>query len=1857
MYNTGLHSLKTKIHTNMRKSILLIFLIAILVTNVAMADSYTSLWKKVDNAAKKDLPKTELKLLQQISGKASSDKAYGHLLKAQVCMANVRRLISPDSLSIDVARIERLEREASSSDPVLAAVYQSVLGHFYGKCLERTPENDSISRAYYRQSVSHPEKLAAVEAVAYCPFVIDGVDSRIFHDDLLHVLGMESGEYRTLYNYYEHHGNRSAACISALLGARETREGVFLRMNKSKYIQTLDSLINAYADLDVAGELAIERFGFMEKAEDVTAKDKINYINYALMKWGAWPRMNILRNAYKRLTLPSFHVRLDDNVAVEGQPFKVYILGVCNIDELRMTVRKVNVSGDTELSPNIPKDYAKLRKLLIPGQVGSFTRHYYGRPDYEVNRDTIIMEGLPAGVYMLEMTTDNTSVPVERVLLRVSGLYPVTEALPDKKLRLAVLDAVTGKPVKGAKVSFYYSDRFGAVKDSVVTVDTDPNSEALIYDTRLLQEYRVFTATDNALPRISVNAAFSYYKHTDDYLSCKVYTDRRIYRPGQTVHVAALVYSMKDLDAKAVDGKKVKLTLRDANYKDVGSKEVVSDAFGMVSTDFVLPSSGLTGTFSVVSDMSGSAYFSVEEYKRPTFSVEFEKVKTAYHAGDTVTMKGTAKSFAGVPVQNARVVYTVMRRPVWWWRDSNGSDLLKQVMKDTVMTASDGTFSVRVPMVLPATEKTSPNRFLSFDISADVTDNAGETRNGTSSLPLSDRPTFFSCEMPERVMRDSLKTINFKYINNAGQPIDGNVEYYIDKVKHVCRANETVCIESYLLKSGKHLLTAYCGNDTIKSSFVTFTMDDKKVVTDTPDWFFISSDKFPNDGSPVFIQAGAADSVQYIVWTVIAGDQIIEDKRIDLHDSDLLTRSLTYKPEYGDGLRVSLAWVKNGKAYCHSERIARPQPDDRLLMTWTTFRDRLVPGQKETWRLHITRPDGSPAAAQLMATLYDKSLDEIKQHSWNVSLSRYNNIPFVSWKSRYAGELSLYGEQPWKWLKERSFDFCRFDYNAGFDDGLITGDGLAKDNIFELSSPNKIMLTGTPLMKSRAMLSQNSLEDHENESGDGSEAPTAYEETISEGGKDVQMRENLSETAFFYPGLVTDGNGNVDISFTLPESITTWRFLGLAHDRGMNNGMIEGETVAKKSVMVQPNIPRFVRSADKGVITVRLFNTSDGDVNGTARISFLNPETEKEIGHNTLKYNIKKGETGTLSFPFDMKDLKNDGLLICRVVASGRGYSDGEQHYLPILPDKELVTNTVAFVQNGKGKKTIDIDKMFDVKDATNKLTVEYTSNPAWLMIQALPSVAEPSSDNAVSLAAAYYANSLGRSIMLSSPVIRQTVELWKQEASDGQQSLNSALEKNAELKSVVLEETPWISDADRETDQKHRLVDFFDESSMGYRLSSILGKLAKLQNPDGSFSWWPGMAGSNYMTMAVTKMLVRLNAIVGKQDETSELLDGAFRYITNSVSKEVSELRMAERKGVKDMLPSDFALDYLYVWSLDGRALSANARADKDYLLNIVAKQNSVYSIYGKARTAFILAHNNHSSKAAELLKSLKEYTVYKEETGRYFDTPKAHYSWCDYRIPTQVSAIEAIKAVTPDDRENISEMCRWLLSAKRTQSWDTPINSVDAVFAFLDGNTNVLNNGEGDAFVLKLNNSKLDMPKATAGLGYVKISHSGKDMKTFSVEDLTDRTSWGAVYAQFLQPSVGIESASSGLVVKRELIRNGRAIAAGSANLKVGDKITVRITVTADRDYDFVQVSDRRAACLEPAVQLSGYHRGYYCVPKDNSTSFFFDRLSKGRHVIETDYYVDRSGTYHTGICTAQCAYSPEFSARAEATVFIVK
>lgn len=1847
----------------MKKIISGLFFFLVFAPQLAQGDSFHSLWKQFDAAQNKDLPRTQIAIAGKIEMKAEKEKSYGDLLAAQLSQISIMGTISPDSLRPMIIRFEQKASAAEKRDSVLSAVYDCVLGKLYAD--EKDPNSKIKSKSYYDRAMSNPRLLAQVKSRNYEPLLTKGLDDKIFGKDLLHVIGLTAENYKVLYYYYKSVGNRRAACVCAYYILQQNRNAV--TKCKPKDLMCIDSLIHLYKDVDAAGQLAVEHYKVMSQMGEASVRDRLNYINYALAHWGAWPTMNYLRNEQRKLTCPQYETVLLKKIMLPGKSFYIYLNDVRHVRQLKIMVVRLNTTADKQWDVSKADQRARLLKLVNPTGKITMKRFFLGKANYELNRDSVLVRGLSSGVYLVKVSSSNKDIPSSYNLFYVSDIAVVQQKLPDGKIRLGVVSATTGHPLSGAKIQFYKDG-----KESGKVLACDSCGEVVFLKDKNTKYFFAYTDEDHACPIVYVSGYYNYQDSKSSYITSNVYTDRILYRPGQTVHAAAVFYRNKHHEkVRALAGEKVQLVCMDANSKEIGKKDVITDEYGTVSTDFVLPENILTGRFVIRTSAGGrAAYINVEEYKRPSFEVVFPKLNTRYQVGDTLIVKASAQSYTGVPVQGARVKYTVVRQPFyWWWRAPYESKKLL-VDEESLVTDAGGHFSVIIPLVMDMDKNVSG--YYRYVVHAEVTNGAGESHDQEMSVPLGSRPTIFSCNLPEQILRQGGGQriedthVKFNYLNLSGQEIKAVVRYRIDgqKWKEVStntdipfydKAQDKISGLITHLVSGRHILEAICEKDTLTKKFVVFSMEDKVPISDTHCWFYQTAERFSMDSKDsVYVQIGSSDPSVHVLYTIVSGNQLLESKTFEL-DKSLYTRSFSYKPEYGNGIVLSYVWIKDGIIYTRRARIEKPLPSKDLHLSWSTFRNRLVPGQKEQWILNIKDDHHQPVKAQLMASLYDKSLDQLKSFSWTFSPNLYINLPSVAWyynRGRYESSLMM-GER----LKETYYDERDLDF------GQINPMFFSWSNRRNIYSRNN-MGKGEVFYPSRALQAK-SLQPAEAMAGSVEKVSDAVvqmpEPSVDNGvsalkGSSLQLRENLNETAFFYPNIESDNEGNAKISFTLPESVTTWRFLGFAHDKDMRYGFIDGDVVASKQIMIQPNMPRFLRQGDEAVIKALLSNTSSKNQKGSAMMQFVDPESQKVILTQTVPYQLEAGKTQAVSFHFSSSRLVPN-LYIVRAVVRGYGCSDGEQHYMPVVSNKERILNTLPFTLDHTGRKVIELKELTGTNslkkgvssEDQTKYTLEYTDNPAWMMIQALPALSVPKNDNVIDIAAAYYSNSISRDLLHRLPQIKTVTELWKKNSKGS--TLKSELYKNEELRQLLLSETPWMLDADKEKDQREALVNYFDDNQVQYRLSDDLEKLRSLQKADGSWSWWKDMQGNRDLTQAVAVILARLhrfNTVDGKADE---LLRKAVDFMQKEIAEEVRNM-----KKNKIGQPSEFALHYLYILALDDIKLNRQGEADREYLLHKLAAMPRTLTVYGKACSAVIFAKNNQTRLARQYLQSAEEYTVQTSEMGRYYDTPKAYYSWRDYRIPTEVAVIEAYHLLEPQDTKSVEEMQRWLLQSKRTQLWDTPVNSVDAVSAFMDKNIHFFTSDLPKA-VFTVDGHPLHVVTSQIGIGDAKITFEG-NKKELIIEKKSKGVSWGAVYSQSFQKTGDIVSKSSGLSVTRELFTsNGKSISGQGEILHAGDKVKVRITLKADRDYDFVEVTDKRAACLEPVMPLSGYRHSCYVTPKDNVTNYYFDRLSKGIHIIETEYYIDREGLYHSGSCIAQCAYSPAYQGRAASVSLMIK
>lgn len=1873
-------------------------LIVLLVMSVfapMQAQTYDNLWKELEVLERKDLPKSVISEAMKIYDKAKAEQNVPQMMKAYLTAMQYRSLLTPDSLKVDMNGLEQWASQTGSMED--KAILYSILGEM------TMPADVKKGLGYLQASLKDKDRLLLIPVEKLRPMVRVGEASkRYFRDNLYNLLARRAIQIMQQYRWQAAaKANQTNSLPADMTDMDQFVTYQFVPVSDcdltAAVMQTYQSLLKAY-------DTETEREGWL-----LTGIDALNYLyrnfsgNFSndvcqqeLRKWiHTYPAVKTVPEAY--LALAQFLQYQNNQVerlrivreGIAGYPRYEGINQLKNIEKeilnasLSLEIAtaypgeqqsvKVNYKNLTGITLQLYKVNLPVTSAVLQNRTTHFEskyarlqreEHFSLKPttDYLNVDTTLTIQAPQAGIYFLKAVPDGKKGVSDGTLMNVTALKTIYRPLPDGTLELVVVDAVSGQPVSEAEVTIYTEKGGGYSPQQTYQADKQGTLKLDFLNSNKYW-YNAHTAADNAMPILNLWKNDYYYKESKRKEVLQLFTDRSIYRPGQTVYVSGLAYEMEKDSTRVLADKKYTVSLYDANNNETGKVEVRTNGFGSFSGQFVLPSPCLTGYFSLrAADTSVS--FKVEEYKRPTFDVTFEPVKVEYQVGDSIEVVGMAKTFAGAPVQNARVHYNISRSYAWVWRFMGRGSAR---WEGEAMTDADGKFSVPVHFEIDSDRRESPLWYYTYNIQADVTDGAGETQQANLSLPLGSTSMVLNMDnLPDNLVKEKKLEIKLTAMNLSGEPVDTPVTYQAVEMEEqkdgqekegrkvltgTVEANKSFVPEAiYALPSGNYRLKLSAKDTqgrecTASKNFLLFSLNDKRPPFVITDWFYQDGLEF-DAASPATVYIGSSEKNVYLLYDVFAGNKRLESKRIELSDSVVSFR-FPYKKEYGDGILVSMAFVKDGRLYSHNARIMKPAPEKKLQLKWTTFRDKLRPGQQEEWKLTVLYPDGSPAEAEMLATMYDASLDKIySAHKLDFGVDFHYVVPLTYWNTSYMRNAYLYVDFPLKRLRAVPLEYSEL---------IIPSTGRMEAMVVGYGGSPRATLAGALKIRGRsaanAVMNQEAvtdmvLQEEMVETSAQEKVEMGSSEELAETG-DIQIRENFAETAFFYPQLRTNEKGEVSISFVLPESLTRWTFMGLAHTRNVDYGKIEATATASKEFMLQPNMPRFVRVGDKANIAASLMNLSDKGVKGTVRMELFNPETEKVFYSQKQKFDVKGGETGHVNFTFEVSD--KYAVMACQMVADGDTFSDGEQRYIPVLTDKQWVTETVPLNVNGEGAHTFSLENLFNKHSKTaseQRLTVEFTAHPAWYAVQALPVVANPQNEDALSWATAYYAHSLAAFIVKENPRIKQVFDSWKAQGGT-KETFMSNLQKNQELKNILLAETPWLTEATNEAEQKQRIATLFDLNTMNSQLAVSVEKLGELQNADGAWSWYKGMQGSRYVTTQVMEMLVRLNALT-HQDADSRMqpmIQKGFEYLGKQAAEEYKSMKEAEKKGAVGLRPSEQVLRYLYICALDGKA-PVDEKVNR-YFIDKLSGEGKELTIYGKALGAIILQQAGKVAEARLFMQSLMEYSVVTDEMGRYFDTPKARYSWFSYKIPTEVAAMEAIQRITKDTKA-IDEMKRWLLKQKQTQTWETPIATADAVYALMaTGASDLLANTGGVEITL---GKEVIRTPADNAIGYIKKTVSGDVMniKKVSVDKEGTGMGWGAVYAQYLESMDQIGEQGNGLSVSRQLYKGDEALNE-SAPLKVGDRITVRLTVKADRDMDFVQIKDDRAACMEPLQAVSGFRwgngLGYYQATKDASTQFFIDQMRKGTYVIEYQVYVNRTGEYQAGIATVQSAYAPEF------------
>ena len=1837
------------------------------------AQNYDKLWKEVESFQKKDHPRSVIEKSENIFSLAVSDKNLPQMIKAFMTFSEYKVKLSYDSLQVQKDRLK--EWAASETDTVGKAVLNSITAMLYAA--EYPLKIDSVISCL-QLSLKEKRMLASCSAGLYSPVVITKELSKEYFGDNMYdflarqairvLLDMPSvdneqkihdyiiGIYDSLIALYS--DTDSPFCNKKAEALTREAKLVYLsdhcvyfknKLSFDESLKELKKLALDFQDVDVYCDIVLKlahKYNIKNKKVEAMFEIRKALELYPETRWTE----DLKRFEYAimapelRVNIPFVYPGYRTNIEVSYNNITSITIEAYRLD-LPPYSEKLGRDRDSE---QIIKKYGTrvaVNNYTLPSTV-----------DY-MTRKTELKYKLPdAGIYMLKLYSKQKEEACYEVAY-VSPYQCVLISLPEDKMEIIAVDRMTGHPVPNAEVvSFVRKNEKYEIEEVYQTDDCgsvviDKGEKEPVY-------YSVRTSGNDFMrPSSRYLGKGGFWFNETPYgavTRTKLFSDRSIYRPGQSIFVSGIIYSQEGDSLSVLKNTETSVWLRDANSKIVEKVNVVTDEFGVFSTTFQLKQNAVAGTYYISTD-NHSEMVRVEEYKRPTFDVIFSKMDDVYSFGDSIRAEAKAESFAGSPLRMANVKYKIVREDVSWPR-RNWSKT--ELLSGETITDADGKFYIDFHLLKPENDGSLISTVHSlFNITATVTSLSGETQVGEYSVLVGGKSINLNISgLPNKLAKEKIGNIRFEVSNNDGIPIDTIVQYDIYRldsesniVGKAVFSSEVHSRKSFVphaflsLASGKYRIKASAadikGRDvSCTQDFVLFSLTDNVPPSETAWWFYKNGDSF-SDGREVELYVGSSEEDIYLMLDVFTANKRIESKRIVISKS-VRKFSYKYKEEYGDGITVCLTAMRDGQLYQEAVMLDKPRPEKELVIKWKTFRDKLLPGQPEEWKITVRDKAGNPVSASMLASAYDASLDKFSRHNWYFSHYFKRKVPSVYIKTLYVSN-QFYMTVPYKY--DIAGNGLEFIYSEDFTCFMPL--------FFNYYGARRAIMTktATPVEHENAVVLSHSSTDNNLDTEEDAVNAGGIAETDNENNIPV-LRENFSETAFYYPCLRTDSTGTVTISFVMPDALTKWNFNGFVHTKEMDYGIVNNSFTTSKPFMVQPNMPRFVRVGDESSISSSLINMSDGDISGKITMTISNPISGKVLYSKTDNFNVTDGETGVVTFNYKVEE--GIDLLVCTIMAEAGEFSDGERHYLPVLTDKQLIVENIPAQLRGDEARTIETNKLFNggSKTAANKkLTVEMTANPQWYVIQALPVLGVTSSDDAMSWATALYANSLSLHIVKSNPKIRQVFETWMLQGKSDK-DFWSELSRNEELKNIIIAETPWMAETESEASRKQRIALLFDVNGMDDRLSTAVSSLERLQLSDGSWSWFKGMSSSSYITLQIVQSLARLKNLGIKFDTR---MDQMYSKALGYLATEVAECYNRILKDKKSYMPQDMIICYLYICAVDKEAASRADTKVNSYFVNYFMGKSASLNIQEKSVMSTVMDTFGKKNEAKVLLQSVMEYMVNNREMGSYFDTYKADYSSFDYRIPTHVSAMEAIMRLGENKVALLDDMRLWLLKQKQVQVWDTPISSVNAIYAFLADESCQLDSTS----VMRANIGNKTITTPEDAIGNVSVSLQGTEVDSVQnvyISRNGSGTGWASVYAQYLENMDKVKSYNGGgLKIERKYMCNGKEVVSYS-ELSVGDKIAVCLTISSDRDMDFVRIKDEKPACFEVASQLSSYYwddgLSYYRVNKDASVEFFIDCMRKGTYTICYDAYVTRSGNYVSGAASLISVYAPQFGSHTE-------
>jgi len=1446
----------------------------------------------------------------------------------------------------------------------------------------------------------------------------------------------------------------------------------------------------------------------------------------------------------------------------------------------------------------------------------------------------------------------------------------------------------------------------------------------------------------------------NYYNNEKDIKqieSIYLFTDRSLYRSGQTVYYKGI--ARKGNGILTDQKQEIIIELYNGNSESVEKITKTVNEYGSFSGSFKLPQNLLNGRFYIEADDKFTVDFHVEEYKRPKFSVAFDTLKTAYKVNDSIKVTGSALAYAGNLINGAKVTYRVVRSPrfIYPWLSKRLwlPPAPMEISHGETVTDNSGKFSVTFEAIPDRKIDRKQEPVFDYTIYTDITDSNGETRSGKTMVSVGYKSLLLKVNIPEKIVADSLKNLNIRVENMNGQfnPSEVKVKIvrllpekrlirerywkrpdlfvmskteYITNFPHDEYDQETereswtedglILEKIQKISSGQKFQVSETTfqpgsykieisthdeiNQEIKDVKYTELTDQKSDKTNRPLYLWTKESNPIEPGEKTTIEiATSAENV--FVINSSSQNPINMAKPFSFFPLNNQKRILDFSANETDrgGFQTDYLFVKHNRVYTYSETIQVPWTNKDLHIEYATFRDKTLPGSQEKWKVKITGHKKEKVATEMLASMYDASLDQFYKHQWikpNIWLLKSE---LKNWSDTrnftFDQALISYSQiTDYKSFEKNYDELLGINYSPKISNVLSGGNRGIR--IRGLNTEEKQYKTSKGSVVELAF-DQNALEEVVTVGyGETKKDEEVPEETAPgqvklkneieklKAVKENTIRKNFNETAFFIPDLRTNEKGEIEFSFTMPEALTRWKFQALAHTKDLALGYSSKEIITQKDLMVQPNPPRFLREGDQIDFSSKVVNLTDKEMNGTVNFQLFDTETNKpvdEVFKNTnanQSFSLKSKESKSVLFPVEVP-INFSKTLTWRIVAKSGSVSDGEENVLPVLSSSTLVTETMPLAMRGDGSKNFKFEKLISSGNSntlTNQsLTVEYTSNPAWYAVQVLPYLTTTTNDCSEQIWNRYYANSLAANIANSSPRIAKVFETWRTEDTT---ALLNNLQKNQELKSVLLEETPWVLAAKTESQQKKNIALLFDLVKMGNELNANLEKFAQMQSSNGGFTWFKGGPDDRYMTQYIVTgigHLKKINALQkGQEDKINAILQTALTYLDKRINEDYDQL-IREKTDLKKYMPGAIATQYLYMRSFfPEQKIPETSQRAYSYFREQAKLTWVSQSKYLQGLTALALHRTNEKIVPKAILKSLKETAINNEETGMYWNSFQRSWWWHEAPIERQALLIEAFQEIEHDTK-TVDDLKTWLLKNKQTNSWESTKATAEACYALLLQGSDWLSAGTTTNISLGKTILKTSEQKQESGTGYFKKTIEGNkiapEMGNIRIEVKNNASAtlptWGAVYWQYFEDMNKITFAETPLKLSKKLFIEKNSDTGPilspvnkDAILHVGDKIKVRIELRADRDMEYVHMKDLRASAFEPVNVLSEYKwqdgLDYYETTKDASTNFFFNHLKKGTYVFEYVMFVTHDGDFGNGITTIQCMYAPEFTAHSE-------